>query len=269
MPKRTCRKERKECKKCRPDRRSPCRRSSFVFFAFPSAFLRTCFVVNLLLHVTSRGQEPAPEDRRSVLWSLRHRPFGRESHHGAAHGAGRYHRSAHRRSEGALRARRIDSHSRAVPSAPPCAYAGVCGGCSWQHLRYDAQLQAKERSVADALRRIGKLDGYELRPIIASARELGYRRRIRLQVGPDKQLGFFGAGSHRLVEIDSCLIAGEPLNELLDSLRRWARGLETAIDYIEFVAGDGPGELIAVVQASGDLAPRDERRCEELIADAA
>ncbi len=152
---------------------------------------------------------------------------------------------------------------------PPCAYAGVCGGCSWQHLRYDAQLQAKERSVADALRRIGKLDGYELRPIIASARELGYRRRIRLQVGPDKQLGFFGAGSHRLVEIDSCLIAGEPLNELLDSLRRWARGLETAIDYIEFVAGDGPGELIAVVQASGDLAPRDERRCEELIADAA
>jgi 23S rRNA (uracil1939-C5)-methyltransferase len=151
---------------------------------------------------------------------------------------------------------------------PPCPYVGVCGGCSWQHLRYDAQLKAKEQSVVDALRRIGKLDGYELRPIIASTRELGYRRRIRLQVGPDRQLGFFGASSHRLVGIDSCLIAGEPLNGLLDSLRRWARGLETAIEHIELVSGDGPGELIAVAQANGDFAPRDEHRCEDLIADA-
>ena len=151
---------------------------------------------------------------------------------------------------------------------PPCPYVGVCGGCSWQHLRYDAQLKAKEQSVADALRRIGKLDGYELRPIIASTREFGYRRRIRLQVGPDKQLGFFGAASHRLADIESCLIAGDPLNGLLDSLRRWARGLETAIEHIELVSGDGPGEFVAVAQANGDFAPRDERRCEDLTADA-
>ena len=153
---------------------------------------------------------------------------------------------------------------------PPCPYVGQCGGCSWQHLRYDAQIKAKEQSVVDALRRIGKLEGYELRPIISSARELGYRRRIRLQVGSNnKQLGFFGAGSHRLVEIDSCRIAGEPLNELLGALRCWARGLETELEHIELVSGDGPGETIAVVQANGALAPRDERRCEELIADSA
>jgi len=157
----------------------------------------------------------------------------------------------------------------ALRRTPPCPYVGVCGGCSWQHLRYEAQLKAKEQSVADALRRIGKLDGYELRPIIASARELGYRRRIRLQVGPDKQLGFFGAGSHRLVEIDSCLIAGEPLNGRLDSLRRWACELETAIDDIELVSGDGPGEIIVVAQANGDFVPRDEHRCEDLITDTA
>ena len=150
---------------------------------------------------------------------------------------------------------------------PPCPYVGECGGCSWQHLRYDAQVKAKEQSVVDALRRIGKLDGYELRPIISSTRELGYRRRIRLQVGPNKQLGFFGAGSHRLVEIESCLIASEPLNERLDSLRRWARELETPIEHIELVSGDGPGEIIGVAQADGDFAPRDEERCEELIAD--
>lgn len=151
---------------------------------------------------------------------------------------------------------------------PPCPYAGVCGGCSWQHLGYDAQLKAKEQSVGDALRRIAKLDGHELRPIISSTHELGYRRRIRLQVGPDKQLGFFAAASHRLVEIAACLIASEPLNELLDQLRRWMRSLETSIEHIELVGGDGLDELVVVAQTNGDFVPRDEHRCENLIAEA-
>jgi 23S rRNA (uracil1939-C5)-methyltransferase len=103
---------------------------------------------------------------------------------------------------------------------PPCPYVGRCGGCSWQHLRYQAQLKAKEQSVADALQRIGKLSDFELRPIM-SANEYHYRRRIRLQVDGSKRLGFYGAGSHDLVEIDSCLIAAAPLNRALEPLRRW------------------------------------------------
>ena len=63
---------------------------------------------------------------------------------------------------------------------PPCPYVGACGGCSWQHLGYDTQLKAKQQSVADALRRIGKLGDFELRPIIPSSGEFHYRRRIRL-----------------------------------------------------------------------------------------
>ena len=51
---------------------------------------------------------------------------------------------------------------------PPCPYVAQCGGCPWQHLRYEAQLSAKQKSVEDALGRIGKLEGFELRPIIPS-----------------------------------------------------------------------------------------------------
>src|SRR3990167_9045257 len=43
---------------------------------------------------------------------------------------------------------------------PPCPYVGECGGCPWQMVGYEAQLDAKAKSVEDALRRIGKLSGF-------------------------------------------------------------------------------------------------------------
>ncbi len=151
---------------------------------------------------------------------------------------------------------------------PPCQYVGRCGGCSWQHLRYDAQLKAKEQSVHDALSRIGKLRDFELRPIIGSPAESHYRRRIRLQVGGDRQLGFYGAGSHNLIEIDSCWIAAQPLNALIEPLRRWNAELGTVIDHIEIINGDQPHETVAVARANDIFAGRDERLCEELVASA-
>ena len=106
---------------------------------------------------------------------------------------------------------------------PPCPYVGDCGGCTWQHIGYLEQLKAKEQSVADALRRIGKLDNFDLRPIIASPSAEHYRRRIRLQVSAVKRLGFYSNASHHIVEIDNCLIAAHPLNAVIAPLRRLAR----------------------------------------------
>jgi 23S rRNA (uracil1939-C5)-methyltransferase len=148
---------------------------------------------------------------------------------------------------------------------PPCPYAGECGGCAWQHLNYRTQLEAKQQSVDDALKRIGKLSGYDLRPIIASADEFHYRRRIRLQVGPQKQLGFYGGSSHHLVSIAGCLIAEEPLNRAIETLRHWVGGLNTQIEHIEIVTGDEPDQTVATACAVGDFIPRDESACANLI----
>src|SRR5438128_6466974 len=105
--------------------------------------------------------------------------------------------------------------SSSARQIPPCPYVGQCGGCPWQQIRYDAQLKAKQQSVQDALRRIGKLEGFELRSIIPSPQEYHYRRRIRLQCNQQKKLGFFRAFSHDLVAIDSCLIADKRLNDIV------------------------------------------------------
>jgi 23S rRNA (uracil1939-C5)-methyltransferase len=152
---------------------------------------------------------------------------------------------------------RVTTHSR-QRQTPPCPYVGSCGGCSWQHLRYDAQLNAKERSVNDALRRIGKLNDFELRPIIASPLEYHYRRRIRLQCDPFKQLGFFRPSSHRLVEIASCHIAAPETERHLAALRQWVGRLATPIQYLEIIAGDDPNQTIIVAGSAGAFIRDDE-----------
>ena len=148
---------------------------------------------------------------------------------------------------------------------PPCPYVGRCGGCSWQHLNYQAQLKAKQQSVADALRRIGKLSDFELKPIIAARDPFHYRRRIRLQAGAASSLGFFAAGSHSVVEIDSCLIADARLNSALAALRLWLGELHSAMEYLELVAGDEVDELVVVAQPTDSFQAGDESACERLI----
>ena len=148
---------------------------------------------------------------------------------------------------------------------PPCPYVNDCGGCPWQQVQYPAQLKAKEQSVADALRRIGKLDGFELRPIIASLHEYHYRRRVRLQCDTAKRMGFYRAFSHDLVEIDRCLIADNGLNKVLHPLRSWMNELETAVEHVEIVSGDDPDEIVAVGKAAGEFIQRDGSAWERLI----
>ena len=148
---------------------------------------------------------------------------------------------------------------------PPCPYVNDCGGCPWQHVRYEAQLKAKEQSVADALQRIGKLTGFELRPIIRSPREYHYRRRIRLQCKEAKRIGFFRAFSHNLVEIDSCLIADHALNQAIRRLRTWINELETPVEHVEIATGDDPDEVVAAGKIGGEFNLRDDSACERLV----
>jgi 23S rRNA (uracil1939-C5)-methyltransferase len=148
---------------------------------------------------------------------------------------------------------------------PPCPYVNDCGGCPWQQIQYDAQLQAKQQSVGDALRRIGKLDDFELRPIISSVNEYHYRRRIRLQLDSRKRLGFYRPSSHELVEIDSCLIAVGPVNDCVRAACDWVQRIHSPLEYVEIVAGDRPGEIVIVARSTGDFFSNDEIACRQLL----
>ena len=54
----------------------------------------------------------------------------------------------------------------------------VCGGCKWQNLSYEKQLQFKEDEVLNNIRRIGGIEGFEALPILGSAEQYFYRNKM-------------------------------------------------------------------------------------------
>lgn len=84
-------------------------------------------------------------------------------------------RKKHNYAEGKAVAIRQYAEERATPF---CEHFGVCGGCKWQHLPYEAQLRYKQKQVIDNLTRIGKVDLGEILPIIGSEQTQYYRNKL-------------------------------------------------------------------------------------------
>lgn len=102
--------------------------------------------------------------------------------------------------------------------APPCPWFTRCGGCAYQHIAYPRQLEIKTTQVAEALRRIGKFPAPPVEPALPSPRDYGYRNRITVHVDPPA-IGFRGTDPRNVVDIKSCLLAEERVNEALAALR--------------------------------------------------
>ena len=116
---------------------------------------------------------------------------------------------------------------------PPCPYFGLCGGCSWQHVTYSAQLTAKRNAVVDALARIGHVEGAEelVAATVESPDRYGYRNKVELVVdtsSPRPKLGFHRSSSAQIVEIEECFL-------LPKAHRKSPRALAGALRYL---AGD-------------------------------
>jgi 23S rRNA (uracil1939-C5)-methyltransferase len=101
-------------------------------------------------------------------------------------------------------------------------------GAPWQVLPYERQLAVKAEQVDDALRRIGRLDGYELEPIVPAVEQWRYRNKLEYSfgTGPEGELvcGFHAPGSwETILHLDDCLLASERGNELRRAVLAWCR----------------------------------------------
>lgn len=102
---------------------------------------------------------------------------------------------------------------------PPCVYFGRCGGCDFQHLNYEAQLNAKIGIIKDCLKRIGKLDFQNIK-IIGSPKEFGYRARAAWHADTrSRKVGYFRRASHSIIDVETCPILTDELQNTLEELR--------------------------------------------------
>ena len=62
--------------------------------------------------------------------------------------------------------------------SPTCQHFGICGGCKWQHIPYQKQLECKQQTVYDALTRIGKIEIPDITPILGSKEIWRYRNKM-------------------------------------------------------------------------------------------
>ncbi|HEY1508752.1 MAG TPA: 23S rRNA (uracil(1939)-C(5))-methyltransferase RlmD [Solirubrobacteraceae bacterium] len=101
-------------------------------------------------------------------------------------------------------------------------------GAPWQVLPYERQLEVKQDQVADALKRLGKLEGFELEPIIPAEQQWRYRNKLEYSFGraPDGRLvcGFHAPGRwDEIVEVTDCKLASEAGNAARERIVQWCR----------------------------------------------
>jgi 23S rRNA (uracil1939-C5)-methyltransferase len=112
--------------------------------------------------------------------------------------------------------------------ADRCLHEGEpCPGAPWQGMAYERQLAEKADQVADALRRLGRLERFELEPIVPALEQWRYRNKLEYSFGGSPErlaLGFHRRGSWaEVVDVDDCLLASEANNAARNRVRDWAR----------------------------------------------
>jgi 23S rRNA (uracil1939-C5)-methyltransferase len=110
----------------------------------------------------------------------------------------------------------------------PCPYVPNCGGCRLQHVTDEAVRSAKREQIVEHLRRIGGIEGVEVRPVEPSVSPFGYRNKMEYSAAPGASdgtlLGFHRRGRwDEIVDIENCLLATPRGNAIRETVRRWAR----------------------------------------------
>jgi 23S rRNA (uracil1939-C5)-methyltransferase len=123
---------------------------------------------------------------------------------------------------------------------PVCEHFGVCGGCKWQHMRYEDQLHYKEKEVINNLLRIGHLEIKETLPIAGSEKQYFYRNKMEFSFSDSRWLteeelksdaefedrnacGFHIPGMwDKILDIRTCHLQEDPSNAIRNGIRDFA-----------------------------------------------
>ncbi len=150
-----------------------------------------------------------------------------------------------------------------------CEHFGTCGGCKWQHMTYDAQLQFKQKTVAGALGHLAKIDVSGMLPIVPSPEDKYYRNKLEytfsnkrwLNDGENRTeepmdmdaLGFHIPGRFdKILDVKHCYLQADPSNAIRNSVRDFAK--QQGISFYDLKGHNGAlRNLIIRTSSTGEL----------------
>lgn len=103
---------------------------------------------------------------------------------------------------------------------PPCPVFGRCGGCAFQHWRYQDETAYKQDRVVQALRRVGHLEAVPVLPTIPAPQPYGYRNKGQFAWALEQGrpvLGLYQSGSHQVVPVTACAIQHPLVNRVVEA----------------------------------------------------
>lgn len=160
---------------------------------------------------------------------------------------------------------------------PPCPVYQQCGGCSLQHLSYEGQLNQKTAIVQDNLKRLGKIEHAKVHPTIGMKEPWRYRNKAQVPIGEEEGGligGFYAQRSHRIINMDACLIQHEKNDEVVAQVKRVAASLgirayneetgEGLLRHVVVKVGFKTGEIMLVLVMNGSKLPNQEELVNQL-----
>lgn len=163
---------------------------------------------------------------------------------------------------------------------PFCPAYSRCGGCSFQHLDYKAQLEYKTKLVRESLKRIGGLEGVTVHETIGMRSPINYRNKAQYPVATvdgKAVTGFYARRSHDVIYSDECGIQDTASNRIRKLVMRFIdeKGIpvydETTgkglLRHVMTRAGFRTGEIMVVLVLNGSELPQGEELVIKMVAE--
>jgi 23S rRNA (uracil1939-C5)-methyltransferase len=132
-------------------------------------------------------------------------------------------------------------------SVPRCRHFTRCGGCHYQHVAYERQLEMKSEILRDLLRRIGGLIDPPIAPVVPSLRQFNYRNHIQFHPLPTGELSFYRAHSKHLFPVQECHLPEAEINVVWPQIEIEKN---SRLEKIGLRSGED-GDLLLIFEASG------------------
>ncbi|WP_265446373.1 23S rRNA (uracil(1939)-C(5))-methyltransferase RlmD [Acetivibrio straminisolvens] len=161
---------------------------------------------------------------------------------------------------------------------PFCPSYKRCGGCSLQHMNYEAGLKFKTGIVRENIRRIGGLEGVVVHDAIGMEQPLNYRNKAQYPVGRYKdgvRAGFYAKKSHEIIDCSTCGIQHSVSDRVRDIVKEFIE--ENGISTYDEITGEGlvrhimtrvgfkTGEVMVVLVINGRNIPGQKKLSEKLV----